>query len=53
LLQLDPSAKAIVSSGYSSHEVMANFADYGFAGVVVKPFKIDDLGRVLQEVLGS
>ncbi len=53
LLELDPTAQAIVSSGYSSHEVMANYTEYGFVGVVVKPFKIDDLGRILQETLGG
>ncbi len=51
LLEIDPGARVIVSSGYSSHEAMANYKEFGFAGVVVKPFRINDLGRVLQEVL--
>ncbi len=51
LMAMDPTARAIVSSGYSSHQVMADYAQYGFAGVVVKPFRIDDLSRVLNEVL--
>ena len=51
LLEIDPQVKAIVSSGYSSHEVMANYADYGFAGVVVKPFRINDLSEMLSRVL--
>ena len=53
LLEMDPQARAIVSSGYSRHQVMANYAQYGFAGVVVKPFRIDDLSQVLNEVLGE
>jgi len=51
LLAIDPTARIIVSSGYSNHEVMANYKKYGFAGVVAKPFRISDLGRVLKEVL--
>jgi CheY-like chemotaxis protein len=53
LLEIDPSALAIVSSGYSSHEIMAEYGRYGFAGVVVKPFRIDDLSRVLNKVLAE
>jgi CheY-like chemotaxis protein len=52
ILKIDPTARAIVSSGYSSHEVMANYKKYGFVGVVVKPFRISEFGRLLKEVLG-
>ncbi len=53
LLEIDPAARAIVSSGYSTDAVMANYAQYGFVGIVVKPYTIDDLGRELQRVLGG
>ena len=52
ILKIDPGARAIVSSGYSSHEVMADYKKYGFVGVVVKPFRINELGRLLKEILG-
>jgi len=52
ILKIDPGARAIVSSGYSNHEVMADYKKYGFVGVVVKPFRINELGRLLKEVLG-
>jgi PAS domain S-box-containing protein len=52
ILKIDPAARAIVSSGYSSHEVMADYKKYGFVGVVVKPFRISELGRLFKEVLG-
>jgi hypothetical protein len=42
-----------VSSGYSNDPVMANFRDYGFVGVVRKPFKVGELSRVVGEVLTS
>ncbi len=53
LLQLDPKAKVIVSSGYSQDSVMANFRDYGFAGVISKPYKVSELGAKLHDVLGA
>jgi CheY-like chemotaxis protein len=51
LLEIDQNAKAIVSSGYSNDPVMANFRDYGFVGVVPKPYKIEELSHTLKEVL--
>jgi CheY-like chemotaxis protein len=51
LLELDPNARAIVSSGYSNDPVMSNYAEYGFKGVVKKPFKIEDLGATIEQVL--
>ncbi|MDB6022321.1 MAG: multi-sensor hybrid histidine kinase [Pedosphaera sp.] len=53
LKELDPQVKAIVSSGYSYDPVMANFREYGFSGVIPKPYVMDDLGRVLGEVIGK
>jgi len=53
LRALDPEVRAIVSSGYSNDPVMANFRDFGFAGVVPKPYSSDDLAAVLEELLSS
>jgi len=52
LLNLNPSVKAIVSSGYSSDPVMAKYQDFGFAGVLVKPYLISEVKKVLREILG-
>ncbi len=51
LLRLDPTARAVVSSGYSTDPVMANFSDYGFVGVVPKPYKIDELSIVVKKAM--
>ncbi len=51
LLDLDPGVCAVVMSGYSNDPVLANYRDYGFQGVIAKPFAADDLARVLREVL--
>ncbi|HSQ78021.1 MAG TPA: ATP-binding protein, partial [Nitrospirota bacterium] len=53
LRELDPSVKAIVSSGYSDDPVMANYAEYGFDGVVSKPYTIQKLGESLRKVLAD
>ncbi len=52
LLKIDPKVKAIVSSGYSSDPVLANYREHGFVGMVPKPYEVNDLSRVLREVLG-
>lgn len=51
LLKLDPGVKAIVSSGYSSDPVMADFKAYGFKGMVPKPYRITDLAKTIRQVL--
>lgn len=51
LLKIDPEVKAIVVSGYSNDPVMAGYKKYGFKGVVAKPFKVDEFGKAIHEVL--
>lgn len=51
LLQIDPGVKAIVSSGYSNDPVMAEYTVYGFSGVVTKPFDIEQLSKVLNDII--
>ncbi len=53
LLRHDPRAKVLVSSGYSDNPVMAHYQDYGFSGVLEKPFQIEELGRVLATVMNG
>ncbi len=49
--EIDGEAKGIVASGYSNDPVMANFKEYGFAGMLVKPFQMSDLEKVISEIL--
>jgi CheY-like chemotaxis protein len=51
LIEIDPNVKAIISSGYSSDPVMSNFREYGFAGVVMKPYQISELSEQVRNVL--
>jgi PAS domain S-box-containing protein len=53
LLLIDPGIKAIVSSGYANDPIMADFAKYGFRGVMPKPYRIEEFSRVLAEVTGK
>ncbi|UNC91354.1 response regulator [Candidatus Contubernalis alkaliaceticus] len=53
LLKIDPTIKAIVSSGYSSDPVMSYYSEYGFSGVVSKPYKIEELAEVISKFLHS
>jgi two-component system cell cycle sensor histidine kinase/response regulator CckA len=51
LLAMDPEAVAIIASGYSNDPVMAHYAEYGFKGVVGKPFSAQRLSEVLHKAL--
>jgi PAS domain S-box-containing protein len=53
ILKLDPQARGIVSSGYSSDPVMANFRAHGFKGSVPKPYRVADLSRILRDVMNG
>jgi PAS domain S-box-containing protein len=53
LLLFDPEARAVVSSGYSNDRVMAHHLEHGFKAMVVKPYQLEDLDRVIRQVLLS
>ena len=53
ILEIDPKAKIIVSSGYSDEPVMANYSDYGFKGALPKPYKMKQLEKIMSNVLNS
>jgi CheY-like chemotaxis protein len=53
LLEIDPDIKAIVSSGYSNDPIMANYGEYGFKGVVAKPYTLGELTLVIRTVMGE
>ena len=51
LLEIAPEAKAIVSSGYANGPIMAEFKTYGFKGVIAKPYRTDELCKVVHNVI--
>jgi CheY-like chemotaxis protein len=53
LREIDPAVKAIVSSGYSSDPVLANYRDYGFCGLISKPCDLAGYTRAIGKALGA
>ncbi len=53
LRNIDPYIKAVVSSGYANDPIISDFERFGFSGVVIKPYKFDELIGVLNQVVQS
>lgn len=51
MLEIDPSVKAIVSSGYSNDMIMSEYKKYGFAAFIVKPYRFTELSKVVHQVV--
>ncbi len=51
LRRFDPEIKAIVSSGYANDPVISDYEKYGFSGVVIKPYRFDDLLVELDRII--
>ncbi len=51
IIEIDPEVRAIVSSGYSNDPVMSDYRGYGFRGVVVKPYSLEQLSQTLDAVI--
>ncbi|WP_373500331.1 response regulator [Desulfococcus sp.] len=51
ILEIEPHARAIVSSGYANDPIIAHFREYGFKGAVAKPYRIHELSETLHAVL--
>ena len=44
----DPKVKITVSSGDLNSDHMINYKDYGFDGILCKPFSLDELQKILK-----
>jgi CheY-like chemotaxis protein len=53
LLEFDPDAKGIVSSGYNIDPILSSYLEYGFCGVITKPYTVQEISEVLKAVLYS
>ncbi|MGA1876185.1 MAG: PAS domain S-box protein [bacterium] len=51
--EIDPGAKAIISSGYSNHPIISKYVEYGFSGVVAKPYEMKELSKILHRVMAG
>ncbi len=50
LLEEDPKAMVILSSGYTNDPVLTNYRDYGCMGVITKPYLIEELREALESL---
>ena len=51
LTEMNTGIRAIVSSGYSNDEVLVNYGAYGFHGIVIKPYNMEELFSEVHRVL--
>ncbi len=51
ILDIDNEAQVFVSSGYSTDPIMVNYKDYGFVGVIAKPFDMTAIQKTLAMLL--
>lgn len=53
LLEIDPTVRAIVSSGYSNDPIMAECGSHGFRAIVSKPYQLRELADSVSRVLSD
>jgi two-component system, cell cycle sensor histidine kinase and response regulator CckA len=53
LIRIKPDIKVILSSGYAEDVVLQSFPGQRPAGVLHKPYKMEDLKRQLERLLGT
>jgi CheY-like chemotaxis protein len=51
LKSINPSVKALLTTGYTTDPIMTDFKDHGFAGTIPKPFLIEDIRQKLNAIL--
>ncbi|MCX6684885.1 MAG: response regulator [Methanoregula sp.] len=51
LRKFDPAIKAIISSGYANDPVVQDYSRFGFSGRLTKPYKINDLKNILEQLM--
>lgn len=50
LLELDPTVKAVISSGYADSPVLQHYQDHGFVAAIAKPYRIEQLKELLDKL---
>jgi CheY-like chemotaxis protein len=53
LLEMDPGARAVVSSGYANTPLIADFEKYGFKSYLPKPYQLKQMKAVISDVLSD
>jgi CheY-like chemotaxis protein len=50
LLEIDPNATVIVSSGYATDPIMSEYRKHGFKAVIAKPYSVKQLRETLSGI---
>ena len=53
LLEIDPKATVIVSSGYATDPIMSDYKRYGFKAIIAKPYSVKQLRDLLSRLLAK
>lgn len=53
ILALEPNAKIIVCSGFSTDSVMSRYKEFGFQAAINKPYKFEELEKTITTVMYS
>ena len=53
LLEIDNEVKGIVSSGYCNDPILSNYREYGFSGVVEKPYNVEEQINTVQKIISQ
>jgi len=53
IIKINPDQKTIIVSGYSESERVEEAKELGVNGFIQKPYKIDDIGSKIRDVLGG
>ncbi|PKL69975.1 MAG: response regulator [Methanomicrobiales archaeon HGW-Methanomicrobiales-1] len=51
LKAFDPDVKAVVSTGYANDPAVLDFIGFGFSGKLSKPYKINELKSILEQMI--
>ena len=52
LVKIDPSVKAVVTSGYANDSIMSEYQEFGFCAVLEKPTTVDVISETLRKITG-
>jgi CheY-like chemotaxis protein len=53
LKKIDPDVRAIVSSGYSQDPTISRFREFGFCGVVSKPYSVAEMTQEIEQAIAD
>jgi CheY-like chemotaxis protein len=51
LIEIDPNVKGIVTSGGFDDPGIKEYKEYGFKGIVMKPYSINELSKILNKMM--